>query len=226
MADIVVERYHELLLNEYIYTKNYRPKYFNNLQSKARKYLKDNLKGKKYDRVQLAHCSFLLAAMISFRNYINDCLSEVSDDFNKYFQEFNNIVLQMCCTSLSKNIDNATALSEFSAFLKAEINKNTIVDVESGADSNIGWIDRKENMIYLKNTRGNNFYDKFTKYLICHNEYFEPNKLDFVRDILELYGIINVRYAKGVKRYDFERKILKDHDKFRVLVLDCELLNI
>ncbi len=226
MADIVVERYHELLLNEYIYTKNYIPQYFNNLQSQARKYLKDNLKGKKYDRVQLAHCSFLLAAMISFRNYINDRLSEASDDFNKYFQEFNNIVLQMCCTPLSKNIDNATALSEFSAFLKAEINKNTIVDIESGADSNIGWIDRKKNKIYLKNTRGNNFYDKFKRYLIGRHEYFELSKPDFVRDILESYGIINVRYAKGVKRYDFERKILKDHDKFRVLVLDCELLNI
>jgi len=226
MADIAVERYHELLLNEYIYIKNYRPKYFNNLLSQSKKYLKDNLKGKKYERVQLAHCSFLLAAMISFRDYINDRRPEVSDDFNKYFQGFNNIVLQMCCTPLSKNIDNATILSEFSAFLKAEINKNTIVDVESGVDSNIGWIDRKENKIYLKNTRGNNFYNKFTKYLKGRHEYFESSKPAFVRDILESNGIINARYAKGEKRYDFERKILKDHDKFRVLVLDCELLNI
>lgn len=224
IADIAVNRYHELLLNEYIYTKNYKPKFFNNLYSKAEKELKKSLSGKKYDRVQVSRCSFLLAAMISFKDYIDDCLPEAAEDFNQYFQTFNNTILQMCCEIPNKSIDNSTALSEFSAFLKTQIDNNTIIDATSGTDSQIGWIDRKKNKIYLKNTSGNNFYDDFQKYLIKHSERIEISKQAFVRDILEEKGIITARYAGGGKRYDSERKI--GEKKYRVLVLGCDLLGI
>lgn len=228
IADIAVDRYHELLISKYIYTKRYKTNYFNDLLSKAKVYLKDNLNGKKYDRVQVSRCSFLLAAMISFRDYIDNCLPKASEDFNKYFQAFNNIILQMCCTPLCKNIDNTTVFSEFSAFLKTQIDNNAIIDTELDTDSEIGWIDRKKNKIYLKNTSGNNFYDKFTIYLKDRHENFALSKQAFVQDVLAGNGIIRARTVSKntkVQRYDYERKILEGHDKFRVLVLDCERLN-
>lgn len=224
MKDIAVDRYYDVLINEYIYTQNYKPQYFNNLYSKAEKELKKSLSGKKYDRVQVSRCSFLLAAMISFKDYIDDCLPEAAEDFNQYFQTFNNTILQICCEISNKSIDNSTALSEFSAFLKTQIDNNTIIDATSGTDSQIGWIDRKKNKIYLKNTSGNNFYDGFQKYLIKHGERIEISKQAFVRDILEEKSIITARYAGGSKRYDSERKI--GEKKYRVLVLDCDLLGI
>lgn len=224
MADAAVDRYHMLLINEYIYIKNYTPKYFNNLFSEARKYIKDNLKGKKYDNVQTSRCAFLLAAMMSFKNYINNCLSEVSDDFNKYFQIFNNSILQMCCIPINENIDNATALSEFTEFLTLQIDNGSIIDRSLGIDSKFGWIDRKTNKILLKNSRANNFYDEFIKYLIDRHKRYELSKQAFVRDVLEERGILSARYANGVKRYDRERKI--GNEKYRVLVLDCDLLGI
>lgn len=224
IADNMAERYIEMLVNSCISISKHYPTYFDNLHKKAEKYLKDNLKREKYDHVQLSRCSFLLASMISFRDYINNCLSEASEDFNKYFKVFNNIILQMCCTPLYKKIDNSTVLSKFSAFIKAQIDNNAIIDAELGTDSEIGWIDRQKNKIYLKNTSGNNFYNDFQKYLIEHNERIEISKQAFVRDILDANCIINARYAGDGKRYDYERKI--GDKKYRVLVLDCERLNI
>ncbi len=161
---------------------------------------------------------------MSFKNYINNCLSEVSDDFNKYFQIFNNSILQMCCIPINENIDNATALSEFTEFLTLQIDNGSIIDRSLGIDSKFGWIDRKTNKILLKNSRANNFYDEFIKYLIDRHKRYELSKQAFVRDVLEERGILSARYANGVKRYDRERKI--GNEKYRVLVLDCDLLGI
>lgn len=224
MADAAVDRYHMLLINEYIYTKNYTPKYFNNLFSKARKYIKDNLKGKKYDNVQAARGALLLAAMMSFKSYIDERLPDNSNDFEQYFQKFIKIIIQMCCTLPTVYIDSNNSLPEFAEFLKLQIDNNSIIDAESCKDSSIGWIDRKRNKIYLKNDSGNNFYDKFTKYLIDRNKHIELSKQAFVRDVLEEKGILSARFAGGGKRYDYERKI--GDKKYRVLVLNCELLGI
>lgn len=229
IAKTMTERYVEMLVNSYISTSSHHPTYFDNLHKKAEKYLKDNLKGKKYDHVQASHCSFLLAAMFSFKDYIDNRLPEVSDDFNKYFQAFNNIVLQMCCTPLDENIDNATTLSDFAAFLKLQIESGFIIDRNSEIDSDIGWIDRKENKIFIKNSKDGKFYDKFKQYLIDRNKHFDLSKQAFVRDVLAENGVINARTSSKktkVQRYDSERKILKDRPKFRVLVLNCDSLNI
>ena len=227
MADIAVDRYREVLINEYIYTQNYKPQYFNNLYTNAEKELKEILLGKKYDRVQVSRCSFLLAAMVSFKNYVDECLPEKSESFDKYFQEFQDIAIKMCNTPPDRNIDNATLLSEFSAFLKSEINSNAIIDIELRTDSDTGWIDRKMKKIYLDNARNKDFYGKFTKYLMGHDKRTKLSKRAFNRDVLEANGIIIPRTASkntNVERYDYEHKI--GDKKHRVLVLDCELLNI
>ncbi len=224
IADIAIDRYYELLISKYIYTPNYTPKYFDNLLSDAKKYLKDNLKGQKYDPTQVLRCSFLLASMMSFKSYIDECLPDNSNDFELYFQKFVKIIIQMCCTLPTVYIDSNNSLPEFSEFLKLQIDNNSIIDAESGTDSKIGWIDRKKNKIYMKNDSGNNFYDKFTKYLIDRNKHIELSKQAFVRDVLEEKGILSARFAGGGKRYDYERKI--GDKKYRVLVLDCELLKI
>ena len=130
----------------------------------------------------------------------------------------------MCCISINENIDNTTALSEFTEFLTLQIDNGSIIDRRLRNDSKFGWIDRKKNKIYLKNDSGNNFYDKFTKYLIDRNKHIELSKQAFVRDVLEEKGILSARFAGGGKRYDYERKI--GDKKYRVLVLDCELLKI
>lgn len=225
----MTKRYIEMLVNSCISVSSHHPTYFDNLHKDAEKYIKDNLKGKKFDAVKASHCSFLLAAMVSFKDYIDNCLPEVSEDFNKYFQAFNNTVLQMCCTPINKNIDNSTALFEFKAFIKLQIENGFIIDRNSEIDSNIGWIDRKENKIFLKNSKDGKFYDKFKQYLIDRNKRFDLSKQAFVRNVLAEKGLINSRTSSQktkVKRYDSERKILKDRPKFRVLVLDCERLNI
>ncbi|MDE7301734.1 MAG: hypothetical protein K2N60_00290 [Oscillospiraceae bacterium] len=46
MADIAVDRYREVLINEYIYTQNYKPQYFKNLYTNAEKDLKEILLAK------------------------------------------------------------------------------------------------------------------------------------------------------------------------------------
>ena len=224
--DMMYERYTELLVNSFISISKHHPTYFDDLYIKAKRYLKDNLKGKRYDKVQASRCAFLWASMMSFKDYIDDCLSEVSDDFNKYFQIFNNSILQMCCISINENIDNTTALSEFTEFLTLQIDNGSIIDRKLGNDSKFGWIDRKVNKIFLKNTRDNNFYGEFINYLKDRHMPYELSKQDFVRNVLDKKGILNARFAGGVKRYDCERKIVEGHDKFRVLVLDCERLNI
>lgn len=222
--DRMYKRYIELHVNSCISISKHHPTYFDDLYKKAEKDLKDNLKGKRYDNVKASRCVFLLAAMMSFKDYIDNRLSEVSDDFNKYFQIFNNSILQMCCIPINENIDNATALSEFTEFLTLQIDNGSIINRSSGTDSKFGWIDRKANKILLKNMRDNNFYDEFIKYLIDRHKRYELSKQAFVRDVLEERGILNKRSAGEEKRYDRERKI--GNEKYRVLVLDCYLLGI
>ena len=214
------ERHIEMLVNSSICISKHHPKFFDNLYKEALDFLTKNHS----DPIQCNRWAFLLASMKSFKFYIDDWLPEVSEDFKKYFLEFQDIVVQMSGTPQIKYIDEKTALSELAAFIKIKIESCDIIDTELGADSKIGWIDRKKNKIYLKNTCGNNFYDDFQKYLISQNERIEHSKQAFVRDILEAKGIINARYAGGGKRYDSERKI--GDKKYRVLVLDCNLLEI
>ena len=145
----------------------------------------------------------------------------------KHFLEFKDIALKMCNTPPDRNIDNATVLSEFSAFLKSEINNNAIIDIELGNDSDIGWIDRKIKKIYLDNARNKDFYGKFTKYLFRQGKRIKLSKRAFNRDILEVNGIIIPRKASqitNVERYDYNHTI--SGKTFRVLVLDCDLLGI
>lgn len=217
------KKYREVLLNEYLTFKSYRPTLFDNLYKDAEKILKGN----KTFPTQVKRWSFLLAAMISFKNYIDKCLPEKSENFDKHFLEFKDIALKMCNTPPDRNIDNATVLSEFSAFLKSEINNNAIIDIELGNDSDIGWIDRKIKKIYLDNARNKDFYGKFTKYLFRQGKRIKLSKRAFNRDILEANGIIIPRKASqitNVERYDYNHTI--SGKTFRVLVLDCDLLGI
>ncbi len=223
LLDKMQKRYHEMLLNEYIQTKSYKPKFFDNLYKEAEKILKNN---KTYP-IQVKRWSFLLASMISFKNYIYECLPERSENFDKYFQEFKDIAIKVCNTPPDRDIDNATALSEFSAFLKSEINNNAIIDIELGTDSDTGWIDYNAKEIYLDNSRSKDFYKKFMRYLKDRGEHIKLSKRAFNRDVLKANEIIEsyiTSQKSHVERYDYERRI--GGQPYRVLVLDCERLNI
>lgn len=223
LLDKMQKRYHEMLLNEYIQTKSYKPKFFDNLYKEAEKILKNN---KTYP-IQVKRWSFLLASMISFKNYIYECLPERSENFDKYFQEFKDIAIKVCNTPPDRDIDNATALSEFSAFLKSEINNNAIIDIELGTNSDTGWIDYNAKEIYLDNSRSKDFYKKFMRYLKDRGEHIKLSKRAFNRDVLKANEIIEsyiTSQKSHVERYDYERRI--GGQPYRVLVLDCERLNI
>lgn len=169
----------------------------------------------------------MLASMISFKNYIYECLPERSENFDKYFQEFKDIAIKVCNTPPDRDIDNATALSEFSAFLKSEINNNAIIDIELGTDSDTGWIDYNAKEIYLDNSRSKDFYKKFMRYLKDRGEHIKLSKRAFNRDVLKANEIIEsyiTSQKSHVERYDYERRI--GGQPYRVLVLDCKRLNI
>lgn len=222
-TDEMQNKYRETLFNEYVQTKSYRPEYFDNLYKKA----EEILKSKKAYPTQVKRWSFLLASMISFKNYIDDCLPEKSENFDKYFQEFKDIAIKACTTPPDRNIDNATALSEFSAFLKAEIDNNAIIDIELGTDSETGWINYKTKEIYLDNSRNKDFYKKFTRYLKERGEHLKLSKRAFNRDVLKANEIIeshNTSQKTNIERYDCEHRI--GGHPYRVLVLDCTRLNI
>lgn len=223
LSEKMQKGYREVLLNEYIQTKSYRPKFFDNLYKEAENILKSN----KTFTMQVKRWSFLLASMISFKNYVDKCLPEKSESFDKFFQEFQDIALKMCNTPPDRNIDNATLFSEFSAFLKSEIDNNAIIDIELGIDSDTGWIDYKAKEIYLDNSRDKDFYEKFKRYLKNRGEPIKISKRAFNRDILKANEIIeshNTSQKNNIERYDYERRI--GGKSYRVLVLDCERLNI
>lgn len=223
LSEKMQKRYREVLLNEYIQTKSYRPKFFDNLYKEAENILKSN----KTFPMQVKRWSFLLASMISFKNYIDECLPEKSESFDKYFQEFKDIAIKMCSTPSDRNIDNAELLSEFSAFLKSEIDNNAIIDIELRTDSDTGWIDYKAKEIYLDNSRGKDFYKKFKRYLKDRGKRTQLSKRAFNRDILKANEIIeshNTSPKNNAERYDYERRI--GGKSYRVLVLDCERLKI
>lgn len=217
--DMVYERYTELLVNSFLSISKHHPTYFDNMYKSANKFLK-----KCSNAVSVKRWSFLLAAIMSFKDYVDVCLPEKSEDFNKYYDEFKETVMQVCNAAPIKYLNERDALSEFKAFLTLQIDNGSIINRSSGTDSKFGWIDRKANKILLKNTRDNNFYDEFIKYLIDRHMRYELSKQAFVRDVLEINGIIQPRYQNGIKRYDYERKI--GNEKYRVLVLDCALLGI
>ncbi|MDE5577890.1 MAG: hypothetical protein K2J11_10935, partial [Oscillospiraceae bacterium] len=223
LLDKMQERYCEILLNEYLKIKSYRPKLFDNLYKEAEKILKSN----KTFSTQVKRWSFLLASMISFKNYIDKCLPEKSESFDKYFQEFKDIAIKMCSVPPDRNIDDETVLSEFSAFLKSEIDNNAIIDIKLGTDSETGWIDYKEKEIYLDNSRDKDFYKKFKRYLKNRGEHIKLSKRVFLRDILKANEIVeshSTSQKTNVERYDYERRI--GGQPYRILVLDCEELKI
>lgn len=223
LLDKMQKRYREVLLNEYLQIKNYRPKFFDNLYKDAEKILKIN----NAFPIQVKRWSFLLASMISFKNYVDKCLPEKSESFDKFFQEFKDIAIKMCHTSPDKNIGNEDVLSEFSAFLKSEIDNNAIIDIKLETDSDTGWIDYKEKEIYLDNSRNKDFYKKFKRYLKNRGEHINLSKRVFLRDILKANEIVeshSTSQKTNVERYDYERRI--GGQPYRVLVLDCERLKI
>ncbi|MDE7279481.1 MAG: hypothetical protein K2N26_07130, partial [Oscillospiraceae bacterium] len=176
---------------------------------------------------QVKRWSFLLASMISFKNYIDECLPQKSESFDKYFQEFKDIAIKMCSIPPDRNIDNETVLSEFSAFLKSEIDNNAIIDVEWGTDSETGWINYKAKEIYLDNSQNKDFYKKFIRYLKDRGEHIKLSKRAFLRDVLKKNKIVeshSTSQKTNIERYDYERRI--GGQPYRVLVLDCECLKI
>ena len=158
---------------------------------------------------------------------IDKCLPEKSESFDKYFQEFKDIAIKMCNIPPDRNIDNKAVLSEFSAFLKSEIDNNAIIDIKLGTDSETGWIDYKEKEIYLDNSRDKDFYKKFKRYLKYRSEHINLSKRVFLRDILKANEIVeshSTSQKTNVERYDYERRI--GGHPYRILVLDCDSLKM
>ena len=158
---------------------------------------------------------------------IDKCLPEKSESFDKYFQEFKDIAIKMCSVPPDRNIDNATLLSEFSDFLKSEIDNNAIIDIELKTDSETGWIDYQAKEIYLNNSQKKDFYKKFIRYLKDRGEHLKLSKRVFLRDILKANEIVELHCTSqktNVERYDYERRI--GGHPYRILVLDCDSLKM
>lgn len=109
-------------------------------------------------------------------------------------------------------------LSEFSDFIKSEVANGNIVPIEFAKESDLGWISYKYRKLYLDNSRNKDFYGKFEDFMAKRGVAARLSKPAF-QYILYEKGLIH-RYITSHGRWYFERKIIKDHAKFRVLIFD------
>ncbi len=220
LKELAIKRYRNIIVSNYIHTKRYNPRYFTDLYCEAKKEL--NVKGAVSEQVK--RCSFLLAAMMSFKEYVHEKMSEkYSYIVDGYTENLRQILSKKCFDKSRAEIGKDEALLEFNNFISEQISNGQIRDINSDTDAVIGWLNNSDDELILKNEKNVCvFYKQFLQYLHNKNKYTKLRKTKFVSDVLEYNGIIEKHPAGDTERYDKERTI--NGKKQRVLVLNYKAL--
>lgn len=216
LEEYLQSRYHGILGSELISVKNHKPDYFNKLYSKARKELSER---KPNTRINM--CSFLLAMLFSFKEYINTVSNELrQDQLETLSSLFSEAETNIHSLAVSTQNDSNFLICCFASFIKNRTKDHIIYGIQGNW---IGWINESKDEVCL--LISSSFYKDYVSYVRAHKSYnVFYSKSEFIRKVLIPHGLTENRMAGTKDRYNKERVF--EGNRYSVLAINYnELTN-